>query len=185
MTRRRFPLRAGQPNVGALNVGVQLTRRPSPAMPTPRGQSVPGCTPSIEGLQLCVFNSAINPLDVDGTTYTMSAEPSTSTCYDADVDITIAGGYLPSEMSGTWVFGLVGNTCGCEPEFSYVFERDPDSLWTEILQPIVCGTSLIIVAPSPGIGGSGYATGVLTVAAACNGVTYGPLLVTIAAGGGY
>lgn len=177
MTVRRFrgtPTRA--PGAG-VNVTIRMTpvARTTPCPPAGTGN----CTPAITGIQWCLYDAPPDTLVSDSgdpPTYTLTPTTEVPTCSSDPIAIILSGGgYPPTDQDGYYIFSLAGESCGCVPEWSYQFAQDATPTWSDLAQPYIAGTQLVV--PFPGSGT--YAKGVATISAVCNGVAYGPVTITL------
>jgi len=177
MTPRRFRGRPSSAPSAGVNIAVRMAPkvRTTPCPPAGTGD----CTPAITGLQWCLYDAAPDALVTDGgdpPTYTLTPTAEVPTCSSDDIAIILSGGgYPPTDQDGYYIFSLAGESCGCVPEWSYVFEQDATPTWADLFQPYIAGTQLVVPVPGSGT----YAKGVASISATCNGVSYGPITITL------
>lgn len=177
MIRRRARTAPAAPR--PLDLTITLTPRAGTAAAAAASTGV--CTPAITGLQWCLYGDSLNPLVSDGgspATYTMTETTEVPVCSSEDIAITVSGGYVPSDQDGTYVFSLAGDTCGLPVVWEYSFVDHPTPGWSGHMEPRRAGDDLQI----PVSGSVEYAKGTATIMAACNGQTYGPILIVITDG---
>lgn len=161
--------------------GFDLTIELSPPSAGAAAVSSAGiCTPSVTGLQWCLYSDgALYTLVSDGGTppvYTMQPTEEEPVCSSDDIAITLSGGYVPTDQDGYYVFQLVGDACGEAVEWSYQFAEDASPTWSDLFAPYVAGDVLVI----PVSGSATYAKGVATISATVSGQTFGPITITLA-----
>ena len=160
--------------------GFDLTIELSPPSAGAAAVSSAGiCTPSVTGLQWCLYSDgALYTLVSDGGTppvYTMQPTEEEPVCSSDDIAITLSGGYVPSDQDGYYVFQLVGETCGEPVEWSYQFFQDGAPVWSDLFQPYENGDMLVI----PVSGSATYAKGEARISATVAGQTFGPIMIML------
>ena len=174
MIRRRA--RAGTPTPRPLDLTIRLVPRQRPAA-TATGAGT--CSPSVTGIQWCLYADPLYTLVSDGGTppvYTMTPTTEEPACSSDDIAISLSGGYVPTDQDGYYVFSLIGDSCGDPVEWSYQFAEDATPTWSDKFAPYVAGDVLIV----PVSGSSTYARGVATIYAMIGGQTFGPITITLA-----
>lgn len=173
MIRRRA--RASTPTPRPLDLTIRLVPRQRPAA-TATGTGT--CVPSVTGIEWRLYADALNPLVSDGgspATYTMTRTTEDPTPSSETIAIVVSGGYVPSDQDGTYLFTVIGDTCGQPVEWQWQFVDADPPVWSNHVQPEESGDALKI----PVYGSADYAKGTGQVTATVGGQTYGPILFVI------
>jgi hypothetical protein len=162
---------------GSLNLVVKIPR-PRPIGPSdqlPPCEPSGDCAESIDGLYWSDSES-IGAMSYESDAYVI--DPILADSEQTALFWFVDGDGYPFQpyMNAAW---LKGQTCGCVIDWDVTFDGEVTP--SEINAPYVAivGDVILVWLQSD----LAYAVGTLTISATCNGTTYGPITMTIEAGG--